>query len=1083
MPFNPEDAYVTTTYAEGLPQNSIKDILPSRDGYLWIATQEGLARFDGLKFTEYTTRNAPGLFSNNIHMILEDGRGDLWMLTGSGITRYHGGIFQTMTLKSDGTDSRIDYIFKGKDGNIYAASDTGILRGDDRRLTPIASTKGFLTNGPWYFAQQSNGTVWMSGAGRHMVSVQGGRVRRYIVPGKGGDEIGGIAVDRRGTVWIAADGLWRVDSAGNLAHVAVKPIASGQHVDALACGPDGRLRFILQGSLYTVAPGQSSARFLATPSIEARWCAFDPDGTAWQLLPNHGHDIIWCYDKGRVTLFPVNGQVTTEWTLPVHRGAEGTVWVGTYTGLVEYKRGRCQTYGREVGLPTGDVRAAYRTSDGLIWLDDSSTTLGVLGNNRFVPCGDPNLRPGDVASMAEDGDGALWVSTYTGHLWRVERSRSPAGEPADRFGRKPAVEYRALLGDITSAQAIALKNTYPVAGHPSVVVPVTALARGIDGSLWCSAGNRLIQFVHGRRVAVYAFSADSPLNDHVYVITPTRDGRIWVGGEMGFAYLDHGVFRYFGAESGIPTDAVIDIREDHAGEVWIAFWGSGLGRYRNGKIDVVTLRDGLYSDSIQSVLEGSHNDLWIGTSHGIFSVNRTDLNHYIDSGRGGASFRCRAYGSEEGELSMQYAAGRQPVAFRSPDGALWFASLAGLVRVSPADPPLNRVGPLPVVIEKSVIGGVSYPTQAFATAPPGAGDLEFDYTAITFRQAAKVTFRYRLDGFDRGWVDAADRRVAYYTHVPPGNYRFQVIACDADGNCNLNGAAFDFAIKPHYYETTWFRVLLAIAAMLVAFGIGIGWSYRLRRQNRQLEERVDQRTRDLALANRDLRDSREEVLAQNTMLQQIQAELEAQNQELVDSRALLAEQNEQLHEMQLVLKIKNESLMEANTRLEDLATIDGLTGLKNHRSFQVKLDSELKFAARHNTPLSIIILDVDSFKSFNDTYGHPAGDEVLKQVARILSDAARDSDFVARYGGEEFVVIMPITDREGAAGLAERLRRAIETWPWTVRQITASFGVATLTLDIHGAADFVDRADKALYSSKQAGKNCVRSFSAEMAFR
>ena len=173
------------------------------------------------------------------------------------------------------------------------------------------------------------------------------------------------------------------------------------------------------------------------------------------------------------------------------------------------------------------------------------------------------------------------------------------------------------------------------------------------------------------------------------------------------------------------------------------------------------------------------------------------------------------------------------------------------------------------------------------------------------------------------------------------------------------------------------------------------------------------------------------------------------------------------------LEKTNAALESANLRLEAMATTDGLTGLKNHRAFQEKLQLEFEYASRYSTPLSLLILDVDNFKKYNDTYGHPAGDVVLKEVAMLLQSAARTTDFVARYGGEEFVVVLPQTSSVDALRAAERFRNALENADWKLRSITGSFGATTMLPTTIDRTQMISEADSALYASKAGGRNRV----------
>ena len=188
---------------------------------------------------------------------------------------------------------------------------------------------------------------------------------------------------------------------------------------------------------------------------------------------------------------------------------------------------------------------------------------------------------------------------------------------------------------------------------------------------------------------------------------------------------------------------------------------------------------------------------------------------------------------------------------------------------------------------------------------------------------------------------------------------------------------------------------------------------------------------------------------------------------------LIAAQMTQIKEHTAVLEAQKQELETVNAELEMLALRDGLTGLSNRRAFGQRIALEMNRAIRYGTPLSLLLLDVDHFKEYNDTFGHVAGDEVLRILSRTLVLQGRETDFFARYGGEEFVVILPHTGSEGAQILAERLCRAISLTVWPARPVTASIGAATLLPDMSAEDDLVSAADRALYAAKTSGRDRV----------
>ena len=269
----------------------------------------------------------------------------------------------------------------------------------------------------------------------------------------------------------------------------------------------------------------------------------------------------------------------------------------------------------------------------------------------------------------------------------------------------------------------------------------------------------------------------------------------------------------------------------------------------NGTLRSYGLKEGLPADSINLVIEDNLGSLWFGTNKGIYSFQERDADR-IEAGQI-SRIPVTVYDTASGMKSPETNGGSSHPACLTRDGELWFSTVRGAVVIDPNHVRKNVYSP-PVVIENIAVDGRAVSRSRLADIPPGNGDIQIDYAGLSFSSPEQVTFRYRLAGFDHDWISAGTRRTAYYTNVPPGRYRFEVMACNEDGLWSETPAALAFALEPHFYQAYWFYLVAAIG--ICAAGALL---YRLRvrgleRRNVELTRRVDLRTRELTVANEEL---------------------------------------------------------------------------------------------------------------------------------------------------------------------------------------------------------------------------------------
>ncbi len=472
---------------------------------------------------------------------------------------------------------------------------------------------------------------------------------------------------------------------------------------------------------------------------------------------------------------------------------EGNRWIGTLaSGLYRLRPAPVTAYGKPEGLSDAVFHAVFQDRDGRIWL--GGERLHWFDGRRFVPV--PGLA--DIRAIAQTRDGNLWFGG-SGGLYRWS-----AG-----VLRRFRIDAPAVNGILEDRQ----------------------------GTLWVVAQS------YERPGGLYRLKEEKleRVAADVLRMVEDREGGLWLATSRG---LEH---RRDGRSALYPRklSAVSDMYQDPAGTLWIAEYASGLLRFRDGEFRAITPREGLPNNLPDALLADDAGHLWLGTDHNVYRFRQQELNDVADGKV--PSVAPVSYGIPEGMRTSECNSG-SPGAFAADDGRLWFPTLRGVVAIDPA---VGDRRPPPVVIEEVRANGSRLERGAdrdrdrgAASVPPGNGTLEFRFTALCFSAPDKARFRYRLEPYEKDWVDAGSRRHAHYTNMAPGEYSFRVIAANDSGVWNEQGAGVRFVLQPHAYQTAWFRALCATCAALLVWGayrLRIG---RLRRQfERTLDARVDERTR------------------------------------------------------------------------------------------------------------------------------------------------------------------------------------------------------------------------------------------------
>ncbi|HZG54356.1 MAG TPA: histidine kinase, partial [Pyrinomonadaceae bacterium] len=298
-----------------------------------------------------------------------------------------------------------------------------------------------------------------------------------------------------------------------------------------------------------------------------------------------------------------------------------------------------------------------------------------------------------------------------------------------------------------------------------------------------------------------------------------------------------GRFRAYARREGLLSENVRGVLVDRRGRLWVGTLGGGLARFKDGRFKPVTSAAGLADDTITRLLEDGAGNLWMGSTRGVLRASLKDLSDYADERV--RSVTCVAYGKADGLPSIDCSGGTQPAGWRTRDGALWFPTAQGVAVIDPSRLARNELPP-PVVVENLVVDRAPLALADDLRLPRGSRAVEIHFTALSFVAPSKVKFRYLLEGFDRDWVEAGARREAFYTNLPPGSYRFRVLAANDDGVWSEQGATLAFILPPYFYQTRWFYLVAALLTAAAMWGV---YQLRVRQLKHEFVAVLEERNR------------------------------------------------------------------------------------------------------------------------------------------------------------------------------------------------------------------------------------------------
>ena len=747
-------AHAAWSTEEGLPQASVHAIFQAADGYLWVATEGGAARFDGAVWKSYTHETSPAFTSDDVSSIAEAPAGVLWFGTSDGLVRMAGGAVRHLD-EADGLPSPSILSLVAADGGALLVVTTGGLARVDRDgVHRVPGSRPSFTSAE----RTADGVVWLLG-GESCAQYKTGSVvpaNLPVLPG-GGGSTQGVAAGPNGALWLRSATRAFLVAGGARRGVALPAGAAGARLQTL-------------------------------------WV--DRNGTAW-IGTNHGLFLAGAAAPSNAKPVPALG---AESILSLFGDREGNIWIGGENSGVHVLRPR--SFRAEPATLGTPLTAVVGTGDGLLWFGTRDEGLGSLRPDGTAahPSSSLALTSPVILSLAPGNHGDVWAGTPDG-LNHIDHG---------------------TVHTYTSAE-----------GLPDNFVRSVLVSR--DDSVWIGTRYGLAHLAGGAGNTLT--HTEGLASDSVGPLLGAGGSDLWIGTAAGLAKRSGGRVQNFPAPGSPHGGVVTALAHDTGDDLWVAMHGDGLSHFAHGVFHPVGL-PGL-PEEISALAVDPTGHLWLRGKRGLYRASASALRACAQAG--GA---CRAtvdrYGVPDGLPSDESAAEGSPSLWGTSAGLLWLATRKGLAVADTLHFPVNIVPP-PLVLQRFAVDDVEQPLSGpLLRIGSGHRSFTFEYAALSYTMPSGVRYRYKLEGFDRDWIDAGTRRTAYYTSLPGRRYRFRVIAANNDGLWNPTGADLPFSVQPPLYLRWWFYLLLVL---LLSGAVALAFQLRLRRVRGEFALVLNERNR------------------------------------------------------------------------------------------------------------------------------------------------------------------------------------------------------------------------------------------------